>query len=69
VIPVHRGQGLAQHMLNEQQAWLKERGYQAVQVKTMNRFRAMLVKNNYDIIEVKLGKTSLDNKIRFEKIL
>lgn len=71
VMPEHRGYGLAQRMLNEQEAWLKAQNYQAVQVKTMNRFRAMLamlVKNHYHIIDIEPGDTSLDNKIRFEKV-
>ena len=71
VMPQHRGQGLAQRMLNEQEAWLQAQNYQAVQVKTMNRFRAMLamlVKNHYHIIDIEPGDTSLDNKIRFEKV-
>ncbi len=71
VMPEHRGHGLAQEMLNEQEAWLKTQNYQAVQVKTMNCFRAMLamlVKNHYHIIDIEPGDTSLDNKIRFEKV-
>lgn len=70
VMPEYRGHGLAQKMLNAQEAWLKAQNYQAVQVKTMNRFRAMLamlVKNHYHIIDLEPGNTSLDNKIRFEK--
>ena len=69
-MPAYRGHGLAQRMLIEQQVWVKKQGYQAVQVKTLNRFRAMLamlVKNHYHIIDVTPGKTALDNKIRFEK--
>ncbi len=71
VMPEHRGHGLAQKMLNEQEAWLKTQNYQTVQVKTMNRFRAMLAmlaKNHYHIIDIEPGDTSLDNKIRFEKV-
>ena len=71
VMPEHRGHGLAQRMLNEQETWLKTQNYQAVQVKTMNCFRAMLamlVKNHYHIIDIEPGDTSLDNKIRFEKV-
>lgn len=72
VVPEHRGQGLAQRMLDAQEAWLRQQNYQVVQVKTMNRFRAMLgmlIKNHYHIISVKSAETSLDNKIRFEKTL
>ena len=49
VLPAHRGHELAQKMLNSQEAWVKQHHYHRIQVKTMNRFRAMLcmlIKNN-----------------------
>lgn len=72
VLPAHRGHGLAQKMLNAQEAWVKQHHYQRIQVKTMNRFRAMLsmlIKNNYHIIDIEKAISSLDVKIRFEKAL
>lgn len=72
VVPNHRGQGLAQKMLLQQESWLQQHGFTAVQVKTMNRFRAMLamlVKNNYAIIDLEKAPSFQDHKIRFEKLL
>lgn len=72
VVPEHRGQGLAQKMLLQQGNWLQQHGFTAVQVKTMNRFRAMLamlVKNNYAIIDLEKAPSFQDYKIRFEKLL
>ncbi|MCF6456082.1 GNAT family N-acetyltransferase [Pseudoalteromonas sp. MMG024] len=72
VVPEHRGQGLAQKMLLQQENWLQQHGFTAVQVKTMNRFRAMLamlVKNNYAIIDLEKAPSFQDYKIRFEKLL
>lgn len=72
VVPEHRGQGLAQKMLFQQESWLQQHGFTAVQVKTMNRFRAMLamlVKNNYAIIDLEKAPSFQDYKIRFEKLL
>ena len=72
VLPAHRGHGLAQKMLNAQEAWVKQHHYHRIQVKTMNRFRAMLsmlIKNNYHIIDIEKAISSLDVKIRFEKAL
>lgn len=72
MLPAHRGHGLAQKMLNSQEAWVKQHHYHRIQVKTMNRFRAMLcmlIKNNYHIIDIEKAISSLDVKTRFEKTL
>ncbi|MDE3270462.1 GNAT family N-acetyltransferase [Pseudoalteromonas sp. G4] len=72
VLPSHRGHGLAQKKLDAQERWIIEHNYSYVQVKTMNRFRAMLgmlIKNNYHIIDIEKASSSLDVKIRFEKCL
>lgn len=71
-MPSHRGNGLAQKMLETQERWITEHDYLHVQVKTMNRFRAMLsmlIKNNYHIIDIEKASLSLDVKIHFEKCL
>lgn len=72
VLPNHRGKGLAQKMLTRQETWLQQNGYNKVQVKTMNCFRAMLamlVKNNYFITGVEPNTNNALSKIHFEKVL
>ncbi|MCH1925975.1 GNAT family N-acetyltransferase [Shewanella sp. C32] len=54
VLPDFRGIGLAQKMLSAQEQWAAEQGYKAIQIKTRNRFKAMLnllIKNSYQVID------------------
>ncbi|OCQ22682.1 GCN5 family acetyltransferase [Pseudoalteromonas luteoviolacea] len=72
VIPEYRGVGIAQSLLNEQEKWCQEHGYHSISVKSMNRFRSMLMmllKNNYRIIACSPLSDGTDCKIKFLKHL
>lgn len=52
VVPEYRGQGIAQQLLKRQEAWAKQAGFKNLQVKSMNRYPAMLhmlIKNGYQV--------------------
>ena len=52
MLPAHRMTGLAQRLLDRQEAWAAEYGFPAVTVKSMNRYPAMLhllIRNGYRI--------------------
>nr|WP_314606033.1 GNAT family N-acetyltransferase [uncultured Janthinobacterium sp.] len=52
VLPAHRKSGLAQRLLEVQEAWASAHGFAAVTVKSMNRYPAMLrllIRNGYQI--------------------
>ncbi len=52
VLPAHRKTGLAQRLLEAQEAWAAENGFAAVTVKSMNRYPSMLrllIRNGYQI--------------------
>ena len=68
VLPDFRNLGLAKSMLLAQEAWAKSQGYEVMEVKTMNRYAAMLtmlVSNGYQVIalatndDIKLNKMTL----------
>ncbi|MAD54085.1 MAG: GNAT family N-acetyltransferase [Idiomarinaceae bacterium] len=42
VHPSYRGHGIAKQLLKQQEAWVKNRGFKSIRVKSMNRFPAML---------------------------
>lgn len=49
----HRNKGIASKLMNRQHHYLKEKGYKAVQTKTKNKWRDMLVlniKNGFNVI-------------------
>jgi ribosomal protein S18 acetylase RimI-like enzyme len=53
VDPVYRNLGIASKLLEEQHRYLKKAGYKAVQTKTKNKWRSMLILNlkyGFDII-------------------
>ena len=55
VTPDARGQGVGVALLEAQEAWLRERGYERVYVKTRNKFvsmRVLLAKNGYEVVAV-----------------
>ena len=72
VLPANRGKGLAQQLLTYQEDWCRHHGYKSIQVKSTNRFRAMLsmlIKNGYNIVSCE-GELYQDNhKILFHKDL
>lgn len=54
VIPEFRGIGLAQQMLHAVEQWAIEQGYEKIQIKTRNLFKAvlnLLIKNGYQVID------------------
>lgn len=73
VIPEYRNLGLAQHMLQAQEAWARECGYQYIEVKTLNRFSsmlAMLTASRYKITNVAQTLDNIEyNKVSLQKSL
>ncbi|KZN49337.1 GNAT family N-acetyltransferase [Pseudoalteromonas luteoviolacea] len=72
VIPEFREAGIAQALLNEQERWCTSLGYEAIGVKSMNRFKnmlMMLLKNNYQIVACHPLEDGTDSKIHFLKQL
>ena len=70
VAPKCRGQGIAQALLNAQEAWAKAHSYRAIKVKSMNRFPAMLsmlIKNGYAITGYEDRGSPQTSKILFTK--
>ena len=63
--------GLAQSLLEYQETWARRQGYNHIQVKTMNRFPAMLnllISNQYLITELAADPKSLvDHKLHLCK--
>ncbi|MGR3970585.1 GNAT family N-acetyltransferase [Shewanella sp. 1180_01] len=63
--------GLAQSLLEYQETWARRQGYNHIQVKTMNRFPAMLnllISNQYLITELNADPKSLvDHKLHLRK--
>ena len=65
-----RGQGIAQALLNAQEAWVKANNYLTIKVKSMNRFPAMLsmlIKNGYAITGYEDRGSPQTSKILFTK--
>lgn len=55
VLPEHRGRGVAEALLAHQEAWVRDKGYRSIVVRTRNRFRSMralLARCGYDVIGV-----------------
>lgn len=73
VLPDYRKLGLAQQMLDVQERWATEQGYNELSVKTLNRFGAMLamlVQNRYQITELNgAGLPLTERKISLQKSL
>jgi len=70
VAPKCRGQGIAQALLNAQEAWVKANNYRTIKVKSMNRFPAMLsmlIKNDYAIAGYEDRDSPQTSKILFTK--
>ncbi|SHI01863.1 GNAT family N-acetyltransferase [Ferrimonas marina] len=73
VLPQGRGTGMAQHLLEAQESWAVQQGYSLLQVKSRNRYPAMLrllLRNGYQITRCEdKGEGTLDHRIHFEKTL
>ncbi|RUO23921.1 GNAT family N-acetyltransferase [Aliidiomarina minuta] len=70
VIPEHRGQGIAQPLLNQQEAWATQQGYRHIHVKSMNQYPAMLtmlIKNGYQICGYEDKGSVEESKVCFVK--
>lgn len=72
-LPDFRGLGVAQSLLEAQEAWAIERGYRILKVKSRNRYAGMLcllLRNRYQIVDFEAkGETALDHRIHFAKEL
>ncbi|KHA75989.1 hypothetical protein NC77_26425 [Janthinobacterium lividum] len=72
VLPAHRKTGLAQRLLEAQEAWANAHGFAAVTVKSMNRYPAMLrllIRNGYQIRLVEHFGDPSRERIHFIKLL
>lgn len=70
VIPDYRHSGIAQKLLEFQEEWAKNSGFERINVKSMNRFPSMLrllIKNGYKIMEVESFGCSERERIKFIK--
>jgi len=71
VAPKCRWQGIAQALLNAQEAWVKANNYRTIKVKSMNPFPAMLsllIKNGYAIAGYEDRGCPQTSKILFYKV-
>ncbi|MCF7363526.1 GNAT family N-acetyltransferase [Vibrio diazotrophicus] len=72
VSPKARNLGLAQKLLDVQESWVIEQGYQQLKVKSRNQFPAMLrllLRNNYLIDNFEPYEPLLESRIHFVKQL
>ena len=72
VLPEQRRSGLAQRLLEQQQLWARQHGYQTVRVKSMNRYPNMLrllINNGYQIVDYEHRGSPDNAKIHFAKSL
>jgi len=72
VSPMARGKGVAQQLLNDQEAWVVEQGYSAIKVKSRNQFPSMLrllIKNGYMIENYEQKPDLCESRIHFIKAM
>ncbi len=72
VVPAHRGKGIAQKLIDEQERVVAERGFSVIEVKSMNKHKNMLkllISNGYRISGHEPGNGPDDAKILFTKRL
>lgn len=72
VTPAARGHGVAQRLLDVQEKWALEQGYQRIKVKSRNQFPAMLrllIKNGYLIEDYEKKESIIESRIHFVKVL
>ncbi len=65
-----RGLGVAQRLLEAQEAWVVDRGYRTLYVKTRNRHKRMLAflaRNGYDVVRVEEKSQLPETRILFCK--
>ena len=72
VVPALRRYGVAQSLLEAQEAWASESGYNGIYVKTRNRFvgmRIFLAKNGYYLNkDIKIQVRGLESVVREETL-
>lgn len=71
VLPMHRKKGIAQKLMELQHTSAKNKGYQKIRTKSMNRFKPMMIlnlKNGFDVIQIYTNDSG-QTKIIFEKTL
>ncbi len=72
VSPKARNMGLAKKLLDEQEKWVIDKGYQQLKVKSRNQFPAMLrllLRNHYLIENFEPYEPLLESRIHFVKQL
>ncbi|GAL07787.1 hypothetical protein JCM19237_6969 [Photobacterium aphoticum] len=72
VAPAGRQRGVAQALLEAQEAWVHAQGYDTLRVKSRNRFAAMLrllLRNGYQIEEIEKKDGIEDYRLHFVKQL
>ncbi|EDL53323.1 GNAT family N-acetyltransferase [Vibrio mediterranei] len=72
VSPVARKQGVAQVLMEYQERWAKQQGYQHITVKSRNQFPSMLrllIKNGYFIYDCEPKQLVIETRIKFIKYL
>jgi predicted GNAT superfamily acetyltransferase len=74
VVPAFRGRGIANALLEYQEAWARSAGYRRIYVKTRNRFgamRAILASTGYQMVAVDLppSETLADARLTHVKAL
>ncbi|MCB0080899.1 MAG: GNAT family N-acetyltransferase [Caldilineaceae bacterium] len=72
VLPAYRRLGLAQRLLEHQEQWAAQQGYDALEVRSKNKFPGMLIlllKNGYKIVGVEANAPLHERKITFRKEL
>ncbi|MCC5885829.1 MAG: GNAT family N-acetyltransferase [Gammaproteobacteria bacterium] len=72
VLEPWRGQGIAQRLLEAQEAWVARQGYRLLYVKTRNQHKRMiafLAVNGYDILRLEEKSTPEESRILFGKVM
>jgi GNAT superfamily N-acetyltransferase len=72
VHPQYRKLGIASALLDYQENWARQHGFQKITVKSMNKYPDMLrflIKNGYAITGTEQQSHSKEIKIRFEKFI
>ncbi len=72
VLPEYRKDSVATQLADEQEKWALASGFDAIRLKTRNRFRAMLIfalKNGFLIENIEIKETVENNRIILRKLL
>lgn len=72
VLEPWRGQGIAQRLLDAQEAWVAGQGYRRLYVKTRNQHKRMiafLAMNGYDVLRLEEKSSAEDSRILFGKVV